>query len=143
MKAPDIVALIERHGARLSLDGSRIIARPASALTGELRHALRTHKVEVMAYLNKNTDSPATIADASGDSALEKRRQLVLSMLTKEPDTTYAITMDDKAEPDAVIVTLAIRNKLSCELWIEKSRYDGLALLELIEEQTHKQPHED
>ncbi len=54
-------------------------------------------------------------------------------MLAQEPGITHAIVTDDEAEPDAVIVTFAIRGKATCELRIPKERYDGLALLELIQ----------
>lgn len=57
-------------------------------------------------------------------------------MLAEHPGTTYAITTDTEAEPDAVIMTLAIRNKATCELRIPKVKYDGLALLEMIENHT-------
>jgi hypothetical protein len=57
-------------------------------------------------------------------------------MLAHEPGITYAITTDTEAEPDCVIVALAIGGKATCELRIPKVRYDGMALLELIERRT-------
>jgi hypothetical protein len=50
----------------------------------------------------------------------EARRQAVLSMLANEPGITYALTSDTEADPDAVIITLAIRDKATCELKIRK-----------------------
>jgi hypothetical protein len=47
---------------------------------------------------------------------------------------------DDESEPDAVIVTLAIRGTATCELGIPKDRYDGLAILQMIEQQASGTP---
>jgi hypothetical protein len=44
----------------------------------------------------------------------------VLSMVANEPGITYALTSDTEADPDAVIITLAIRDKATCELKIRK-----------------------
>ncbi len=57
-------------------------------------------------------------------------------MLANEPGITYALTSDTEAEPDAVIITLTMRDKAICELKIPKDRYDGLAMLQMIEKQT-------
>jgi hypothetical protein len=76
----------------------------------------------------------ALSSNPSGDA--EARRQQVLTMLAEAPATTYAIATDTGTEPDAVILTLAIRDKATCELRILKARYDGLALLELIDKRT-------
>jgi hypothetical protein len=75
----------------------------------------------------------------SNDSDRGARRQQALAMLAQEPAIRYAITTDTELETDAVIVTLAIRDKATCELRIPKDRYDGLALLKVIEEQTGEQ----
>lgn len=60
------------------------------------------------------------------------RRQRLLAMLERDPEARYAIlTADDGKGP--VIVAIAIRGAAMAELEIERSRYDGMALLELIE----------
>ncbi|HEX2239335.1 MAG TPA: hypothetical protein VHJ19_13640 [Gammaproteobacteria bacterium] len=66
----------------------------------------------------------------------EARRRAVLSMLANEPGITYALTSDTEVEADAVIITLTMRDKAICELKIPKDRYDGLAMLQMIEKQT-------
>jgi hypothetical protein len=73
---------------------------------------------------------------ASDGSCREARRQQVLSMLAQDPSLQYAMVTDMEAEPDAVRLTLAIKDKGTCELYIPQDRYDGLALLQVIEEQT-------
>lgn len=67
------------------------------------------------------------------DPAAEARRQRVLEMLAQRPGTRYAVVTDCEAEPDAVIMALAIRGVGTCELRIPKAKYDGVLLLDLIE----------
>jgi hypothetical protein len=57
-------------------------------------------------------------------------------MLARDPKTTFAIASDTEADSDAVILAVAIRDKAACELEIPKDKYDGMALLELIERHT-------
>src|SRR5215218_2043299 len=59
---------------------------------------------------------------SSNDFDRGARRQQVLTMLAQEPGLQYAITSDDDSEPDAVLVTLAIRGTATCELRIPKDR---------------------
>jgi hypothetical protein len=54
-------------------------------------------------------------------------------MLAQEPNVTHAIVTDDEAEQDAVIITLAIRGKATCELRVPKECYDGFAVLQILE----------
>ena len=67
------------------------------------------------------------------DPAAEARRQRVLAMLRESPTVRYAVVTDTDSDPDAVIVTLAVRGRASCELLIPRDRYDGVLLLDLIE----------
>jgi hypothetical protein len=66
----------------------------------------------------------------------EARRREVLAMLTERPTIIYAITTDDECDSEFVIMTLAIRNKATAELRIPRAKYDGLALLDLVKQQT-------
>jgi hypothetical protein len=64
---------------------------------------------------------------------VEARRQRVLGMLADHPEARYAFVTDMQADPEAVIVALAIRGRATCELRIPRERYDGTLLLDLIE----------
>ncbi len=90
------------------------------------------------AALRLTAETPNTMQYVGGPESTpsEARRRAVLSMLVNEPGITYALTSDTEADPDAVIITLTIRDKAICELKIPKDRYDGLAMLQLIEKQT-------
>ncbi|MBI4191556.1 MAG: hypothetical protein HY525_13585 [Betaproteobacteria bacterium] len=125
MNAPDVLARLAAAGIRLSpLPDGRLWAEPRAALNDDLRQLIRAHKVELLNALESNT---------LPDPAVECRRQRVLEMLAQRPGTRYAAVTDIEAEPDAVILALAIRGVGTCELRIPREKYDGVLLLDLIE----------
>ena len=65
--------------------------------------------------------------------AAEARRQRVIAMLADDPGLQYAVTTDADADPEAVILALAIRGRATCELRIPRVKYDPFLLLTLIE----------
>jgi hypothetical protein len=67
------------------------------------------------------------------DPAVEARRLRVLDMLDRNPSARYAVLTDTKADPEAVVLALAIRGRATCELLIPRGKYDGPLLLDLIE----------
>lgn len=68
-----------------------------------------------------------------------ERIKMMAVQLECDHGLRYAMETHNNAEPEAVILTLAIRGKGACELRIPKSRYDGIALLELIEKHTTRE----
>lgn len=77
--------------------------------------------------------SVADQGDALPDPAAEARRQRVLAMLAKRPGVRYAVLTDTEADPEAVILALAIRGRATCEFRIPRDRYDAFLLFDLIE----------
>lgn len=63
----------------------------------------------------------------------------VISKLRDDDGLRYAVEAHDDIDLEAVILTLAIRGEAACELRIPKSRYDGFALMELIEKHTTRE----
>ena len=61
------------------------------------------------------------------------RRHRALTMLTERPGIHYALVTDADADPEAVILALAIHGRASCELRIPKAKYDPFLLMALIE----------
>ena len=51
MNAQSILAEFSRHGVRLRAEGDKLIAKPLSAVTPELREAVRQHKAALLALL--------------------------------------------------------------------------------------------
>lgn len=69
----------------------------------------------------------------------DERIKMMAVQLESDHGLRYAMETHNNAEPEAVILTLEIRGKGACELRIPKSRYDGIALLELIEKHTKQE----
>ena len=70
-------------------------------------------------------------SDELVDSAVEVRRQRVLTMLADNPELRLAVVCDGDGDP--VPVAIAIRDKGSVEVLIPAARFDPFALLELVE----------
>lgn len=63
----------------------------------------------------------------------------MVSKLEHDPVLAYAIETHDDADPDAAILTIAIKGKGAGELRIPKSRYDAVALLRLLDPHTTRE----
>src|SRR5262245_58772593 len=71
-------------------------------------------------------------SDALGNPPAEARRQQVLEMLGQNRTARYAFQTELEADPEAVLLTFAIRGKATCELRIPRAKYDGFLLLDLV-----------
>lgn len=120
--------------------GAQGTRKPASL--HELRAQLRAQLTRNEST-DKETANPAPKVGA-GDTATnsitpsDNRTEKVIDQLRGDAGLRYAIEAHDDVDLESVILTLAIRDKAVCELRIPKSRYDGFALLELIEKHTTK-----
>jgi hypothetical protein len=130
MSAADLIREIHHHRGHVTVDGDDLHLSAPQPLPAALVDQIRTHKMELLHYLNKDA------ANIDADATAEARRQAVLAMLKENPGITYAITNDTEIEAVAVIITLAIRDKATCELRIPKAKYDAFALLRVIEAHT-------
>ena len=90
-----------------------------------------------------NDHGQAALRDADNDAAnptpTEERIGRMLGRLGVNPDLRYAMESHEHVEPEAVILTVAIRDKGACEVRIPKSRYDAFALLELFDKHTMRE----
>jgi hypothetical protein len=77
---------------------------------------IRQHKAAIIELLKKDL-----------------RKQRVLEMLAGEPGKKYAVLVTD-ATTDPVRVMVAIRSIAAFELQIPQAHYDGIALLEVLEQ---------
>lgn len=73
-------------------------------------------------------DAPGTLPDP----AAEARRQRLLTMLERDPEVRYAVLTADNGQGQ-VIVAIGLRDTATAEYKIERTQYDGMLLLELIE----------
>ena len=63
-----------------------------------------------------------------------KRFESVLDMMAEDDQLRkYYWATDDKAHPEFVILTLAIRDVGSCEMSIPKEKYDPFLLMEILD----------
>ncbi len=143
--------LTELRGAGVELvataRGTLRVKAGGRDLDPSLKAAIVTHRDELLAALeaersvSRGTTAPARKASehSPGEppSDRERRRQAVLDMLAGNSALRYAWLVEpepalDNGENGAVIVALAIRGVGSCELSIERERYDPFRLLELI-----------
>lgn len=79
-------------------------------------------------------DDTASEPETLQDRQREARRQKVIAMLERYPDTQRAIYTDTDSDPHNVILAIAVRAcQQTCEMTIDKATYDPWRLLELIE----------
>ena len=86
---------------------------------------VREHKPGIMAVLHEAAN------DLLPDSAMEARRQRVLTMLAEQPGIPYAVVVDNP-DTDPVIMVLGIRGQATCELLVPREKFDPFLLLDLI-----------
>jgi len=108
--------------------GKAATATPAISATHRPINTATVATVATVAVAN-----PENEIDSLPDPLAEVRRQRVLAMLAEQPGIQYAVITDTKADPEAVILALAIRGQATCELRIPRDKYDGVLLLDLIE----------
>lgn len=120
-----LLADIRASGITLSVSAAgklRAQAQPG-VMTREQKVRITAAKLELLELLE---------AERAGVSR-ETRRQAVLAMLEENPHVRYAWLTDTDEDHDYVVVALAVRGVASCELSIPRDRYDGFALLRMID----------
>jgi len=116
MVAPDLIFELRSKGYSIQADGGYLDISPAD-LPPEVVQTIRQSKAEIMAELQRET-----------------RRQKVIAMLEAAPGTQRAIYTDTDSDPHNVILTVAVRAcQQTCELLIDKAKFDPWRLLALIE----------
>lgn len=71
--------------------------------------------------------------DETEELKQDTRHQRVLEMLSNNPTLKYAVLVDD-ATTNPITVTVGIRGLAVFDMEIPKSNYDGIALLQVIEQ---------
>ena len=131
MTPATIIKQAAADGVRIALtDTGTIKALGDQAAVNRWLPSIREQKPGVMAALRKADNDP--IKPTPADEHIEK----MIAKLESDPGLRYAMETHTEIDPDAVILTLAIRGKGACELRIPKSRYDAFTLLDLIEKHT-------
>lgn len=97
--------------------------RATGNMTDATRALIRTRKPEILAELAAN--------DPAVDLAVERRKARALAMLDADPNRRIAVIAE--AGDPAAHVTVAVRGVAVGELTIPAERYDGFALLALMQ----------
>jgi hypothetical protein len=102
-------------------------AIPATAATEDGKKTESVARVATVAVANP----PNPETDPLPDPVAESRLQRVLAML-EHPEIRSAVLTDTEANPEAVILVIAIRGVATCELRIPRQKYHPFLLLDLI-----------
>lgn len=78
-------------------------------------------------------DEPGNLGAGVFVPEAEARRQRLLAMLAEHPEARYAVLTDTQIDPEAVLLTLAIRGRATCEFQIPREKWDGVLFLELLD----------
>ncbi len=121
MGATDLIFKLRNDGYSICADGSCLDISPAEDLSPEIVRQLKLGKPEILCALNRE------------EKARETRREKVLAMLEADPRALRAMCTDVQSDPNNVILTIAIRGKATCEMYVAKKRFDPFQLLSLVE----------
>jgi hypothetical protein len=90
-------------------------------------------KIKIKGDQNKINKWIEVIRENKAAILLELRGPRILEMLAADLEKKYAVLVQD-ADSDPVRVTVGIRGLATFDLEIPRARYDGIALLEVIEQ---------
>lgn len=120
MTAAEIIQSCDFDGVHLDLTPEgKLHYSGDPAMVTEWLPILREHKAAIVAELHR-----------------ERRREKVQAMLG---DGRYA-ALAENTDTDPVIATVAIRGLATFEMAIPKHSYDGIVLLEILEQHTAEMP---
>lgn len=119
MEAIEIIEYLRANDFTVKADGEYLDLSPAEKVTDDLIQRLRKHKPEILKELQAET-----------------RRQKVLNMLADNPGLKRAYLTDATADPDNVILTIAIRGLATFDMLIPRPKYDPFTLIDLIDKGT-------
>jgi hypothetical protein len=135
MTPATIIREAQSDGVKLALSATGTIkASGDGAAVSRWLPAIREQKAGIVEALQVSTGDTATEPMTPADIRMAR----VIAKLRGDPGLRFAVEAHIDAEPDAVILTLAIRDKAACELRIPKEKYDAFLLLELIERHSGK-----
>jgi hypothetical protein len=124
--AAELLLELRNAGLRLSRIGDQITVTPRESLTDDLRAAIRTGKMDLLAALAAEQGA-ASPKDATPDRDRKAARRQVLAQLKAHPTIKRAFV--NRFEPDGtMIVTLAIRGVGTGELRIPAARFSQASL---------------
>lgn len=134
MKPVDLIAGALADGVTLRLVGGKLKVIGDTAAVNRWLSVIRQHKPEMIDALKVGAGDTATDPIAPAEARMGK----VIARLHGDPGLRYAVEAHIDADPEAVILSLAIRGKAACELRVPRDKYDPFLLLDLIERHSGK-----
>ena len=119
MTACAVLDELRSVGLSVSAAGGQVVVAPRRLLTDPLRQAIRDHKPQVLAELER-------------EACQERRRQQVIEMLRRRPEIRYAYIAESQFNGDGVVM-LGIRDVGTGELTIPAANYDPLQVAVLLD----------
>jgi hypothetical protein len=135
MTPATIIREAQSDGVKLALSLTGTIkASGDGAAVSRWLPAIREQKAGIVEALKVGAGDTATDPMTPADVRIGR----VIDQLRGDPGLRFAVEAHIDADPDAVILTLAIRGKAACELRMPKEKYDPFLLLDLIERHSGK-----
>jgi len=125
MPALDLLRALEGVGLHLSTHGGALKVQPSSALTDETRELIRSHKTELIELLMRTQEPP--------EAPMSPQSLKAMKMLELDPTLHRAVVTDSVTDPDVAVVAVAVRGVGVGEILVPKDRFDGLAVLAMLE----------
>ena len=129
MTPSHIIQRAAADGVRLALSPSGTIkAIGTGPAVSRWLPIIREHKPGIVAALQEAANDGNLL-----DPAAETRRRKVLARLAENPNIRRAVIVDEDSLSESVIVTLAIRAAGTCELRIQRDKWDPFLFLDAVE----------
>lgn len=156
-----LLARVNRCGAQLSRRGDKLHVEAPAPLPGDLMDLLRAYKPEILRLLAQaerpqvpewevtirrwlaaiEEEDPEYVVDRCRNDLKARtyflshacrwvRQEKVKGLLAKNHDLRLAVVVDDEGE--RFIATVAVRGQGVVDLAIDRAKYDGIKLLELV-----------
>ena len=138
MEAKELISHLNAVGFSIGCESSQLLITPAGKLTEELKQVIKENKSAILAEListqtigvqTVSTHDPVTVTEGISSSVLP----IEVSNLQAHSDCRYSVTVTD-ASTDPVLVEVTIQGLASFTMEIPHAHYDGIALLQVIEQ---------
>lgn len=124
MDAFQVFETLKLDGFHLETDGKFLEVAPADKLSQYLIEIIKTKKHDLIRIIKA-----------------EHRLNKVSQMLNNDLSIKRAVITDVESDAENVIMTIAIRDVAMFEVFILKSKFDGLAILQILEKLNYETTH--
>ena len=138
MSVSSLIADLSRQDVQLWMQDEQLhFDAPKGVVTEDVLTQLRQNKPEILKYLTERSARlPLTKPIESPDQskAEERRQQLHQRMAADDQGKKYFCLSDTEADPEFVILAMAIRGVATFEMRIPREKYDPFLLADVVKE---------